>query len=123
MNESIFDDPSEIVRLVDIVDPRREAREEAREEYRVPNSMRILRNRIVVFERQQGDLASRRDVIMEDLEREAEKAICIQERLRNELIAVEERMDYVESGIREAYKMLRKVGVTYDGQNLRELPE
>lgn len=123
MNESVFDDPAEIIRLADIVDPRREAREEAREEYRVPNSLRNLRNKIIVFEGQQSGLASRRDDLLRDLDREADKAIRIQEALRSELIAVEERMDHVESEIREAYSMLRRGGVTYDGQGLRELPE
>ena len=123
MNESVFDDPAEIIRLADIVDPRREEREEAREEYRVPNSLRNLRNKIIVFEGQQSGLASRRDALLRDIEREADKAIRIQEALRSELIAVEERMDHVESEIREAYSMLRKGGVTYDGQGLREIPE
>lgn len=122
MNESAFDDPAEIIRLADIVDPRREKKEEAREEYRAPSNLRILKNRIVVFEREQDDLALRRDRVIKDLRREAVKAIRIQEQLRNEFVAVEERMDQVERRIKEAYRMLQEGGVTYDGQNLREFP-
>ncbi|MFA5086131.1 MAG: hypothetical protein WC468_00820 [Candidatus Paceibacterota bacterium] len=108
MNESVFCDPPEIVNLADIIDPRREGRKEANEEYRIPSRVRILRNNLIIFEGQERDLSIRRQDILGDIENEAVKAMRIQEQLRNELDAVEERIRHAESRIRESYEELLK---------------
>ena len=108
MNESVFYDPPDIVNLVDIIDPRREDRREANEEYRLPASIRILRNNLIVFESQERDLSIRRQNILRDIEKEGVKAIRIQEQLYNEFDVVEERMRHAQSKIRESYQELMK---------------
>jgi len=108
MNESVFCDPPEIVNLADIIDPRREGRKEANEEYRLPGRVRIPRNNLIIFEGQERDLSMRRQDILRSIEKEAVKAMRIQEQLYNELNVVEERIRHVEGRIRESYEEVLK---------------
>jgi len=99
---SIFDDPEDwgSVRLVDIVDPKRQRREEQKEEYRSPARLRIFENIIAVLGREHEELSESRAKMLKEIDRQRAEA----ERELNEFAVLEERMRCVESKLREAYK-------------------
>jgi len=98
---SVFDDPDwENVRLVDIVDPKRNRREEQKEEYRSPARLRIFENIIAVLGREHEELSENRAKLLKEIDRQRAEA----ERKLNEFAALEERIKCVESKLREAYK-------------------
>ena len=97
----MFDDPDwENVRLVDIVDPKRQRREEQKEEYRSPARLRIFENIIAVLGKEHEELSDKRAKLLKEIDRQRAEA----ERKLNEFAVLEERIKCVESKLREAYK-------------------
>ncbi|MFZ3054478.1 MAG: hypothetical protein WA091_00645 [Minisyncoccales bacterium] len=95
-----FDDPQDWeVRLVDIVDPKRQRREEQKEGYRLPMRLRHFQNVINVLGRDHEDLSKRRAELLKELDRQKMEA----ELKLNEFAALEERMRHVERKLHEAY--------------------